>query len=236
MQKDDHDLINTFIDAYKGKSHKKKLSRLYKYLETNKKTSTLYIKNSWEKEADITLSEDEWLNICQTNSTTTSSGHWREFSWKNIVRFFITPKRTFFQTGRADSGHCWRRCNNVMADHFHIFWGCPLIQSYWTMLTKEIGAILGFEIEHTFKTIYLGNLPNELNTQDKHLLKILLMASKKSITRKWLNGSPLTLRDWSATVEEIREVEMLTFSLRLQENKINKYWLKWLKHRDSNVN
>ena len=224
----DRNLINIIIDAYKGKIYKKVVSKIYLCLQSYKKTSTLYVKNIWEKEANITLTEDEWLNICQINSSTTSSGQWREFAWKNIIRFFTTPKRKYLLSGGTESGQCWRQCDNVMADHYHIFWGCPGIQLYSLKVVKEIKSILGFEIEYNFQTIYLCNLPFDLSSQDKYLLKILLIASKKSITRKWLNREPPTVREWTATVKELYEMEVLTFSLRSCGNKAEKYWWKWL--------
>lgn len=228
LKEGDRDLINIVSDAYKGKVHKKVVSRIYLCLQSNKKMSTSYVKCNWEKEANITLTEDEWLNICEVNSSTTSSGKWREFAWKNIIRFFITPRRKYLQTGRTELGHCWRHCNNVMADHNHIFWCCPVIQHYWSDVVKEINSILGFDIEHNFQTVYLCNLPTDLTSQDKYLLKILLTAGKKPITRKWLNRQPPTVGEWSATVRDIHEMEMLTFSLRMNRNKAQKYWSKWL--------
>ena len=48
---------------------------------------------------------------------------------------------------------------------------------------------MGFEIEYNFTDIYLGNIPGDLSTPDKYLLKILLVAGKKAITKKWLDSS-----------------------------------------------
>lgn len=101
-----------------------------------------------------------------------------------------------------------------MADHCHIFWCCPVIQPYWLGVLKEINTILRFEIVYNFKTDYLRNLPDDLNSQDKYLLKMLLIASKKPITRNWLNREP-PMVEWSATVKNVHEMEMMTFSLRL---------------------
>ncbi len=224
----DMDLIDILISAYKCKIHKKVVSRIYMCLQLHKKMSTLYVKNTWEKEASITLTEDEWLNICKINTSTTCSGQWREFVLKNVIRYFITPRRKYSQNGRTESGHCWRQCSNVMADHYHIFWCCPVIQLYWLSVLKEINTILGLEIEYNFQNVYLCNLPADLNSQDKYLLKILLIAGKKPITRKWLNREPPTVGEWSATVKNIHEMEMMTFSLRLNRNKAEKNWSKWL--------
>lgn len=39
----------------------------------------------------MAISEDEWGNNCKLQWKTTASHSWREFGWKSITRFFITP-------------------------------------------------------------------------------------------------------------------------------------------------
>lgn len=39
--------------------------------------------------ANIKLTEEDWLNICKTQSVTTNLNLWRELAWKNIVSFFF---------------------------------------------------------------------------------------------------------------------------------------------------
>ena len=85
-------LIKIFIDAFKGNSNRKLISKIYPSLQLEMGLSTLYVKTRWEKEANIALTEDDWLNICRTMCTTSSSDLWREYTWKNLLRFFITPK------------------------------------------------------------------------------------------------------------------------------------------------
>ena len=158
---------------------------------------------------------------------TTNSRTWREFTWKNTIRYFITPKLKSLQQGGQDQGQCWRQCGKTMADHFHIFWDCPLIQPFWQEVTKEIGAIFGIEIECSFVTLYLGRIPVGLMSRDTYLYKIILAACKKAITRKWLQVIPPTKDDWSTIVNEIDTMESLTFSLRLRADQYSRNWCKW---------
>lgn len=87
-------------------------------------------------EANIKLTEDDWLNICKTQCTTSSSGLWREFIWKNSLRFFITPNVRQSQNGKPEDRQCWRICGNISTGHAHIFWEYPHIASYWAAVVR----------------------------------------------------------------------------------------------------
>uniref|UniRef100_A0A3Q2ZLE5 Reverse transcriptase domain-containing protein n=2 Tax=Kryptolebias marmoratus TaxID=37003 RepID=A0A3Q2ZLE5_KRYMA len=100
-------IVKMLIEIYKGKKHRT-VSLLYKYLLENRGTNTLEIKTKWERELGILLTEDDWLNIWKTQITTSSSRIWREYCWKNVIRFFITPKITSKFKSRVQP--CWRDC------------------------------------------------------------------------------------------------------------------------------
>ena len=65
---------------------------------------------------------------------------------------------------------------------------------------------------------------------DKYLMKILLIGAKKAVTRKWLQPNTPTLKNWQGTVHEIYIMERLTFALKLQSEKIKRWWSKWIKY------
>lgn len=44
-----------------------------------------------------------------------------------------------------------------------------------------------------------------------------------------------TRGEWSATVEEIHEMEMFAFSVRLKRCKVQRYWSKWLLYLNENT-
>lgn len=72
-----------------------------------------------------------------------------------------------------------------------------------------------FEVDDSFGTIYLSNIPAECNDQDKYLLKILL--GKKAVTKKCLNKELPAKGEWMMIVKGMYEIEKLTFSLRLPQ-------------------
>ena len=80
---------------------------------------------------------------------------------------------------------------------------------------------------HNFDLIYLGNIPDGIVTGDRYLLSILLAASKKAITKRWLNEEPPTISEWKDITREIREMERLTLTIRHQKDKFIRYWTKW---------
>ena len=67
-------------------------------------------------------------------------------------------------------------------------------------------------------SLYLGDLPEGITGHNKYLLKILTVAAKKAITRKWLKPDPSTVDNWLEIVTEIHERERLTLQLRLRND------------------
>ena len=208
--------------------NRKLVSKLYSSIQSSRKHSTDMVRLKWEKESGLVISEEDWSNMCSVQSTSTSSGLWREFCWRNLIRYFITPKLKCVQTGEARRGLCWRKCGEQLADHFHIFWSCPAIQPYWQVVIQVIQTVFGNGFDCSFSTVYLGNIAAHLLVQDKYLLKILLAASKKAVTRKWLQVEPPTETDWIDIVIDVQNMETMTFLLNLQFDTFLQYWEKWI--------
>ena len=93
-------------------------------------------------------------------------------------------------------------------------------------------TILGYELSKTCEILYLCNLTRENVQHDaEYLVKILLAAAKKTITRKWHTVDPPTQRNWLDTVEEIINMERLTYILKLQQTKFDRKCKKWTEYK-----
>lgn len=149
---------------------------------------------------------------------------WREFCWKNLVRFFITPHQQRHYTTNSE---CWRQCQTDNANHHHIFWSCPALVSFWTNVYHTIQEVLQSTFPFRFDILYLGNFPQEIGPKDRKLVSILLAASKKAITRKWLQQQAPLIDDWFDIIYDIYKMEKLTYFLKLRQDVFVSIWSKW---------
>lgn len=218
-------IVQVVIQAYK-KGTSEIVSKLYKGISNLRNHSIEYLRLKWEKEVGISLLPEQWYKICTIPHTSTSSRMWREFCWKNLTRFFITPRIKELQT--RTSYPCWRKCGVEKAHHTHIFWHCSKVHSFWEVVQSTINSIFTLHISKSFYVLYFGDIPDEVGKDDKYLFKILLATSKKAITRKWYKEDPPTREDWFQIVTEVREMERLTYTLRLQTQIFENQWRKWL--------
>lgn len=131
------------------------ISKMYKGILQCKSYNSLYIKKKWEKEGNFNISKESWQRVCAIQWSSTSSSTWREFCWKNIVRFFITPQQ---KAHFGDGSSCWRLCGENNANHFHIFWSCQVLVPYWQEIHKQVNNVFGSSIPLRCDTIYMGDI------------------------------------------------------------------------------
>ena len=86
---------------------------------------------------------------------------------------------------------------------------------YWREVHSSIERIMELEIPFSSPVLYLGDISEEITGANRYLINILIVASKKAITRMWLQRNPPTNQDW----QEIRSMDNLTFVLCLQGQK-----------------
>ena len=63
---------------------------------------TRYIKEKWEREANMIISVDDWEEIVGQQWQSTCSLSWRDHGWKNVIRFFRTQAQVVYHNTK-----CW---------------------------------------------------------------------------------------------------------------------------------
>lgn len=74
--------------------------------------------------------------------------------------------------------------------------------------------------------MYLGNICDVVMREDFYLIKVLLAASKKAVTRNRLNVNTPKQEQWLEIVQDIFVMEKFTYLLRVKEDTFKKNWEK----------
>ena len=96
-------------------------------------------------------------------------------------------------------------------------------EDFREMVSKESPQILGYKVPKSLLVLYLCRF-SEVNiiASDRDLIKILLVASKKAITRNVGLETPTTKNWWLTIGKEIFLMERLTHKLRWQETQLER--------------
>ena len=116
------------------------------------------------------------------------------------------------------------------ANHWHVFWGCPVIRPFWTEFQRSINTIFGANLPLEFTTLFLGHANFRTGRSDEYLFGVLISACRKVFTRHWLLPEAPTIKEWIDIVIDIYNMERITYSLRLQKERFIEHWAKWVRY------
>ena len=107
------------------------------------------------------------------------------------------------------------------------------ITVFWEMVCGVLHQIMEYEITVCCDGLYLCNL-SDGSVVGNDMVKILLVTSKKAITRNWGKKEPPTKDQWITIIEGIYTMEKITDKLQLQEAQMDQKWNKWTDSRPQN--
>ena len=88
------------------------------------------------------------------------------------------------------------------------------------------------DLNNTF--ILLGKMPTQIiNPDDKYLMRILRITAIKLVTKNWLQKISPTIKKWREMINQVKEMEMMTYKIRGNIKKGITLWNKWKEHEEN---
>ncbi len=84
--------------------------------------------------------------------------------------------------------------------------------------------------------MYLGNIEEAVQKEDRYLITILLIVSKKAVNKNWYKTEPPKKEHWFEIIKDILSMERLTSQLKLKGHVFDKNWRKWTTYMESDTN
>lgn len=107
------------------------------------------------------------------------------------------------------------RCSQTPANHTHMFWSCPSLQSYWTEIFKSLSDITGKNIEPTPLTALFGVSPTQaqLSVLEMDLVSFVTLLARRLILLRWKSSSPPSFSMWIKDVLGFVKLEKIRCSM-----------------------
>ena len=116
------------------------ISRLYNIFLSMNTQNSLWIKQRWEAEMDIDISQEAWEEVCSEAHRATSSN-------------------TLSRMSQSHSSSCWRNCGAHTANQSHIFWFCPKLKTFWEEVFDALKEVFQQDIPRDPTVALLGVIP-----------------------------------------------------------------------------
>ncbi len=188
------------------------------------------LKQTWEQDLGIDISEDQWKNILSLTHTSSICARHALIQCKVLHRVhFTNAKLAKIFPNRSDACN---RCKQSPADHLHMFWSCPRLMDYWSDIFRTLSQALNTTIAPNALTVLFGLPPvSVVPSTAQCVIAFTTLLARCAILLKWKHASPPSHEDWIQEVLQCIHLEKIRYSSKgsLEGSPLTKYGaLYWI--------
>lgn len=121
------------------------ISNIYGILSSPLGSESLGPLESWKTELNKLIPEQMKGKTLDYVHSTSTDVKVKEINYKLLIKWYYVPVK-LHRINQETSPLCWRECR-MEGTHAHIWWHCPLIQSFCRKILKMIEKISGAEVK-----------------------------------------------------------------------------------------
>uniref|UniRef100_A0A803TUP7 Reverse transcriptase domain-containing protein n=1 Tax=Anolis carolinensis TaxID=28377 RepID=A0A803TUP7_ANOCA len=195
---------------------KKEITKIYDRL-LDWMNATDEVKNcmlKWAKNIGRSISMEEWEVLWKKKQKYTYAWDLKENWLKSFHRWYITPKK-LGEMYKETQNTCWK-CKTHIGSYFHSWWSCSETRKYWKMIHLESQKILKktFPLKPEYYLLGLTDLETNFNSNEDKIFTYISTAARIIFAKYWKLQDVPTKDEWLGKVDDIRDMDELTFLLR----------------------
>lgn len=205
-------------------------STLYNLVHSSCPDPTISLKQTWEQDLGLTISDADWGVILNLTHDTSICARHGLLQCKILHRVHFTNARLAkIYPGRSDA--C-SRCGNSPADHVHMFWSCPKLSAFWSSIFDTLSTALKSKIEPHPLTALFG-IPSRPEMHVEQVVAFTTLLARRLILLRWKHSSPPTHDSWIKEILQCMTLEKMRYSLKGSLRTFHKTWKPILTHIES---
>uniref|UniRef100_A0A3B3HDP0 Reverse transcriptase domain-containing protein n=1 Tax=Oryzias latipes TaxID=8090 RepID=A0A3B3HDP0_ORYLA len=203
------------------------ISRIYDQITSLKNTNLVKLRTDWVNELgeELALEDDIWNDALLRVNGSSSCAKLNLIQFKVVHRIHYSKAKLAKIYPNVEAS-C-DRCHHTPADLTHMFWLCPSLTSYWSVIFKTLSQALKIDLEpNAAMAIFgiTGGKQSILSKQNKHIIAFTTLDARRRILLHWKSNKPPKVSLWFSDLLQFMELEKIKYTLRGSRDKFLSVW------------
>lgn len=211
------------------------VSLIIKNIQNVSSPSNSNIRQLWERDLQMTITEDMWANILKQIHSSSMCARHSLIQFKVVHRAHMSKSKLSKMFPQLDP--TCDRCKIDEATLLHMFWTCNNLEGYWRGIFEALSTVLGVTIAPDPLTALFGLVPEnmKLPSGGSKVVAFSTLLARRLILLKWKDSMPPSVTHWIREVVSNLRLERIRYTIRGSEQKFVKVWKPFLTFFDKST-
>lgn len=212
--------LDTIVNLHPGSIGN--VSNLYKLLLGKVDSNTDKIRQDWEDEMGISISDDRWDECLSNVHSCSVNARHHLIQYKVIHRLHYSKSKLHKIFPTISS--CCNKCNVSTGTLFHSLWACSKLQPFWKNIFKFLSEVYSMNLEPDPSIGLLGVVDSSCSRNQTQAILFCMCIAKKIILQMWKTDAVPTFEVWARELGNMLHLEELRFILNDKLSIFKKIW------------